>query len=108
MSAQPLENASAAPADIDVKLMDLVAEYIADEDMCGLRNGHLLLPNNTGWRGNGHVSDEHVDVVRLEVSQGGQGGSPRLPGVHQVRHREAVQARLLVIFALPARRVPTT
>ena len=101
MSAQPLENASAAPADIDVK-------DVSDEDTCGFRNSHLLLPNNTGWRGNGHVSDEHVDVVRLEVSQGGQGGSPRLPGVHQVRHREAVQARLLVILALPARRVPTS
>ena len=63
MSAQPLENASAAPADINVKLMDLVTEYVADEDTCGFRNGHLLLPNNTGWRGNGHVSDEHVNVV---------------------------------------------
>ena len=76
--------------------------------ICGFNNGHLLLPNNTGWWGDGHVSDEHVDVVRLEVSQGGQGGSARLPAVHQVGHRQAVQACLLVIFTLPARCVPST
>ena len=68
---------------------------------------YLLLPNTTGWRGNGHVGDEHVDVVRLEVSQGSQGRSSRLPAVHQVRHGQAVQAGLLILLRLPARRIPS-
>merc|ERR1719204_1229371 len=68
---------------------------------------HLLLPNNTGWRRNGHVGDEHVDVVRLEVPQGSQGRSPWLSAVHQVRHGQAVQAGLLILLGLPARSIPS-
>ena len=68
---------------------------------------YLLLPNNTGWRGNGHVGDEHVDVVRLEVPQGSQGRSSWFPAVHQVRHGQAVQAGLLIFLRLPARRIPS-
>ena len=68
---------------------------------------YLLLPNNTGWRGNGHVGDEHVDIVRLEVPQGSQGRSSWFSAVHQVRHGQAVQAGLLIFLRLPARRIPS-
>ena len=68
---------------------------------------YLLLPNNTGWRGNSHVGNEHVDVVRLEVPQGSQGRSSWFSAVHQVRHGQAVQAGLLILLRLPARRVPS-
>ena len=85
-----------------MKVLQGLSDYL---DPC--QTMYLLLPNNTGWRGNGHVGDEHVDVVRLEVPQGSQGRSSWFSAVHQVRHGQAVQAGLLILLGLPADRIPS-